>query len=148
MSNQRGGHRPEPSQREVTATVKWYNPAKGFGFVSMADGSADAFLHASIVEQSGRPQLAEGSLIVCDIALGPRGPQVAVAHLDRRDDGRDRSAEIDGRGTALHAGRRRRGAQGETAGIVVSGERSPKSSACTATPTASPSRAPAATSSG
>jgi len=42
-----------PSGSPVQAVVKWYNPDKGFGFVQLADGSGDAFLHVSVVERSG-----------------------------------------------------------------------------------------------
>src|SRR5205085_3427079 len=42
-----------PSGPPVQAVVKWYSPDKGFGFVQLADGSGDAFLHVSVVERSG-----------------------------------------------------------------------------------------------
>ncbi|MGA8760414.1 MAG: cold shock domain-containing protein, partial [Stellaceae bacterium] len=49
-----GGPRFEaPSGPPVQGVVKWYNPEKGFGFVELADGSGDAFLHVSVVERSG-----------------------------------------------------------------------------------------------
>ena len=63
--------------RDVQATVKWFNRSKGFGFVSCADGSADAFLHVSVVVRAGVEALNEGAQIVCDLTQGPRGPQVA-----------------------------------------------------------------------
>jgi CspA family cold shock protein len=68
----------EPYRTAVSAHVKWYNPTKGFGFVQPEDGSPDAFLHASLVAQSGHDDLPEGTTLVCDIAEGPRGPQVAA----------------------------------------------------------------------
>jgi CspA family cold shock protein len=64
----------------VTAHVKWYNPNKGFGFVQPADGGGDAFLHASVLGQAGYQDLGEGDVITCDIAPGPRGPQVVAIH--------------------------------------------------------------------
>ncbi len=68
----------------VTAHVKWYNPNKGFGFVQPADGGGDAFLHASVLGQSGHQDLGEGDVLTCDIAPGPRGPQVvAIHHVER-----------------------------------------------------------------
>lgn len=70
-----GGYRTD-----VTATVKWYNPTKGFGFVKPTDGAPDAFLHASLVTQAGHQSLDQGAQLVCDIAIGPRGPQVAAIH--------------------------------------------------------------------
>jgi CspA family cold shock protein len=68
---------PVVTQEGVTAVVKWFNPVKGFGFVQPGDGSPDAFLHISVVEQSGHRSLPEGAKIVCDIAEGRKGPQVA-----------------------------------------------------------------------
>ena len=79
----RGGFRasaPEITQRNITATVKWYNPDKGFGFVTPEDGSPDAFLHASAVQFSGHDSLPEGTTVVCDLSRGPKGPQVAALH--------------------------------------------------------------------
>ncbi len=64
----------------ITAQVKWYNPNKGFGFVQPADGGGDAFLHASVLGQAGYQQLGEGDMVTCDIAPGPRGPQVVAIH--------------------------------------------------------------------
>ncbi len=67
----------------VTAKVKWFNPAKGFGFVAPMDGSADAFLHVSVVQRAGLRTLRQGATIVCDLTDGPRGPQVAdIARVD------------------------------------------------------------------
>lgn len=60
----------------VSATVKWFNPVKGFGFVQRGDGSPDAFLHISVVEQSGHRDLPEGTKITCNIAEGRKGLQV------------------------------------------------------------------------
>jgi cold shock protein len=78
---QRGGHRaPEITHRNVRATVKWFNPTKGFGFVTPEDGSPDAFLHATIVQFAGHDALADGTTIVCDLSRGPKGPQVATIH--------------------------------------------------------------------
>lgn len=78
--NSRYPERSEVSHRDVTAVVKWFNPSKGFGFVQLNDGSPDAFLHVSVVEQSGQASLPEGARIICDIADGQRGPQVAAIH--------------------------------------------------------------------
>ena len=70
----------------VTAQVKWYNPNKGFGFVQPEDGGGDAFLHASVLGQSGYQDLGEGDTLTCDIAPGPRGPQVvAIHHVERSE---------------------------------------------------------------
>ncbi len=71
-----GGMGNVVTQPNVTATVKWFNPTKGFGFVSPSDGSADAFLHISALERAGHQAVAEGATIVCDMGQGQRGPQV------------------------------------------------------------------------
>src|SRR6476660_1034451 len=71
---------PRPFATHVRATVKWYNSSKGFGFVTPDDGSADVFLHVSVVEQAGLHSLNEGSIIVCDLADGQKGAQVAMIH--------------------------------------------------------------------
>jgi CspA family cold shock protein len=76
----RYSERSEASLRDITAVVKWFNPSKGFGFVQLNDGSPDAFLHVSVLEQVGQASLPEGTTIICDIASGQRGPQVAVIH--------------------------------------------------------------------
>jgi len=68
------------STTNVTAVVKWFNPTKGFGFVSPTDGSADAFLHQSVLRDAGLHGVTEGSTVVCDLAQGPKGMQVAVIH--------------------------------------------------------------------
>ncbi|HYD98845.1 MAG TPA: cold-shock protein [Alphaproteobacteria bacterium] len=67
-------------RRDAAATVKWYNPTKGFGFVTFDDGSPDAFLHVSAVQAAGHDQLNEGARLVCDVSQGQRGLQVAAIH--------------------------------------------------------------------
>jgi len=80
MMNRRNFENPEPSRRDISAVVKWFNRAKGFGFVQPSDGSPDAFLHVSVLEQLGRSELDEGTTITCDISEGHKGPQVAEIH--------------------------------------------------------------------
>lgn len=72
--------RHQVTQANVTATVKWFNASKGFGFVAPSDGTPDAFLHISALERAGLTQIAEGTTIVCDLGQGNRGPQVVVVH--------------------------------------------------------------------
>jgi cold shock protein len=68
---------------DVTAKIKWFNPVKGFGFVAPVDGTADAFLHISVVQRAGFRTLRQGATIVCDLNDGPRGPQVSsIARVD------------------------------------------------------------------
>lgn len=68
------------THHEIEAVVKWFNPAKGFGFVQPSDGSPDAFMHVSVVARSGHRHLPQGATIICDLCAGPRGPQVANVH--------------------------------------------------------------------
>ena len=71
--------RPPVKAANVTVTVKWFNGTKGFGFVELEDGS-DAFLHASVLARTGYDQLTDGSTLVCDIADGRKGQQVAEVY--------------------------------------------------------------------
>ena len=66
-----------PSSPPVQAVVKWYNPDKGFGFVQLADGSGDAFLHVSVVERSGHDSVPPGATLEVRAGPGPKGPQVS-----------------------------------------------------------------------
>ena len=58
-------------------TVKWFNPAKGFGFIQPSDGSRDVFVHISAVERAGLPGLNEGQKISYEIQT-ERGREAAV----------------------------------------------------------------------
>jgi len=62
-----------PSGPSVRATVKWYNPEKGFGFVQLADGSGDAFLHVSVAERSGHGSVPSGATLEVRTSPGRRG---------------------------------------------------------------------------
>lgn len=61
---------------QAKALVKWFNVSKGFGFVAPVDGTPDAFLHISVLNRAGLQELADGTEIECEIAQGPKGPQV------------------------------------------------------------------------
>lgn len=74
------GSHSEDGATRVNAVVKWFNPAKGFGFVQPEDGSADAFLHVSVLEAAGHRDAPDGAAVVCDIARGPKGLQVTAIH--------------------------------------------------------------------
>ncbi len=54
-------------------TVKWFNSAKGFGFIEPEDGSKDAFVHISAVERAGLANLAEGQRVKYDLQSGTNG---------------------------------------------------------------------------
>ncbi len=61
----------------VTGTVKWFNDAKGFGFISQDNGGADVFVHFSAISGSGFKSLAEGQKVEFELQDGPKGPQAA-----------------------------------------------------------------------
>src|SRR5258708_39987380 len=61
------------------ATVKWFNPTKGFGFVTLDDGS-DAFCHASALASLPSVELPQGATVYCEVAQGQRGMQVTSVH--------------------------------------------------------------------
>jgi cold shock protein len=64
------------SAPEAKATVKWYNPDKGFGFVEMADGSGDVFLHANSLQNAGYQAVTPGAILQVRVGQGQKGRQV------------------------------------------------------------------------
>lgn len=61
----------------TTGTVKWFNPAKGFGFIEPEDGSNDAFVHISAVEEAGLTTLNEGQKVSFELEAGQNGKSSA-----------------------------------------------------------------------
>ncbi|HEX3067875.1 MAG TPA: cold-shock protein [Thermoanaerobaculia bacterium] len=59
-----------------TGTVKWFNDAKGFGFITSASGE-DVFVHFSAIQSKGFRSLAEGAQVEFDMVQGPKGLQAA-----------------------------------------------------------------------
>lgn len=64
------------SAPEVTATVKWFNPEKGFGFAALADGSGDVFLHVNTLQAAGRQTVNPGATLRVRVGAGQKGRQV------------------------------------------------------------------------
>ena len=72
-----------PPGRRVEAKVKWFNVSKGFGFVTLSDGSQDAFLPMAILRRAGYEDVRDGASITCEVSAGAKGPLVtAVLNID------------------------------------------------------------------
>ncbi|ANQ85793.1 cold-shock protein [Azoarcus olearius] len=61
----------------ATGTVKWFNDAKGFGFITPENGGEDLFAHFSAIQGSGFKSLAEGQRVEFEITRGPKGQQAS-----------------------------------------------------------------------
>ncbi len=59
----------------TTGTVKWFNDAKGYGFITPEGGEKDVFVHFSSIQAGGLESLAEGQRVSFDITAGDKGPQ-------------------------------------------------------------------------
>ncbi len=59
----------------LKGTVKWFNNAKGFGFIGREDGNADVFVHYTAINNDGYKSLQEGDQVEFEIVDGQKGPQ-------------------------------------------------------------------------
>ena len=64
----------------VLGTVKWYNEAKGFGFIGV-EGGPDVFVNYNAIQLNGYRTLAEGAKVEFDMTKGPKGPQAENVQL-------------------------------------------------------------------
>ena len=71
----------------ATGTVKWFNRAKGYGFIEPEDGSKDAFVHISAVQNAGMETLDEGQKIQYDLVEGANGKSSAENIVDQGSGG-------------------------------------------------------------
>lgn len=62
----------------ITGTVKFFNSAKGYGFITPQDGSKDVFVHISAVERAGLATLAENQRLTFEVETGKNGKVAAV----------------------------------------------------------------------
>jgi CspA family cold shock protein len=58
----------------ITGTVKWFNDAKGFGFITPQNGEKDVFVHHSAIQGKGFRTLTEGQVVTFEIQNTPKGP--------------------------------------------------------------------------
>jgi cold shock protein len=65
----------------ATGTVKFFNTSKGYGFIEQSEGGPDVFVHASAVERSGLPSLAEGQKVSFDVTIDKRNGKSAAENL-------------------------------------------------------------------
>ena len=66
----------------TTGTLKFFNAAKGFGFIEPEDGSNDAFVHISAVERAGLSTLAEGQKVRFELAADNKSGKMAADNLE------------------------------------------------------------------
>lgn len=66
---------PEITQRDIRATVKWFNATKGFGFIAQDGGGQDVFVHIKAVERSGLQGLNDGQRVRISVRQGEKGPE-------------------------------------------------------------------------
>jgi CspA family cold shock protein len=59
----------------ATGTVKWFNDAKGYGFIAPEDGTKDVFVHHSNIAGNGFKTLAEGAKVEFEVREGQKGPE-------------------------------------------------------------------------
>lgn len=61
----------------ATGTVKWFNDAKGYGFITPDDGGEDLFAHFSAIQANGFKSLKEGQKVLFEVVTGPKGKQAS-----------------------------------------------------------------------
>jgi cold shock protein len=76
MNLRNGQHRKGDSSMRKTGNVKWFNDAKGFGFITTEEGE-DVFVHFSAIQGNGFRSLQEGSAVEFEVVKGPKGLQAA-----------------------------------------------------------------------
>jgi CspA family cold shock protein len=77
-----GGRFASGPSTEMSGTVKWYDPAKGFGFVSVKDGGKDVFVHRSALARAGLESLAEGQSVTIGVVEGMKGREAQSISVD------------------------------------------------------------------
>jgi CspA family cold shock protein len=108
------GADPQDEGVRISGRVKWFDPAKGYGFIVPDDpgetGLKDVLLHVTSLRQSGHEHALEGSLIQCEAVRRAKGWQVSIIHVRRaasameRDGSTARAGSPPGGSTATTAG--------------------------------------------
>ena len=71
----------------ITGTVKWFDEAKGYGFIARQDGGKDVFVHHSAIVGTGFKTLAEGQQVTFDVEQGQKGLQASNVTITRQAPG-------------------------------------------------------------
>ena len=71
------GEGPQAPAVQISGRVKWFDPAKGYGFIQPGDGGKDVFVHISAVERAGLTTLREGQKVSFDLTPGRNGKESA-----------------------------------------------------------------------
>jgi cold shock protein len=77
LAHGRENEQKEEDQEMATGTVKWFNDAKGFGFITQDNGGEDVFCHHTAIQAEGFRSLSEGQKVEFDVTKGPKGLQAA-----------------------------------------------------------------------
>ena len=111
---QRGGE-IQPDVFEVSGTVKWFDPSKGYGFIAPDEDLPDVLLHVTCLRRAGFQTAYEGARAVCEVVRSPKGLQ-AVRNLQHRQFDGDPSIAV---AAAYPCRRRSRERLGKSGGEVV-----------------------------
>ncbi len=75
---------PYKEAKEISGRVKWFNTAKGFGFLSTDGDEGDIFVHLSALRQAGHQSIVEGATLTCKVVEGPKGLQaIEIISIDK-----------------------------------------------------------------
>merc|ERR1712085_75611 len=77
------------SEGSQQGTVKWFDPSKGFGFITREDDGGDLFVHFSAIAGEGYRSLEEGQRVTFSIGMGPKGPSLTMFPLSKKGVGRN-----------------------------------------------------------
>jgi CspA family cold shock protein len=102
----------DPTRRatmaQETGTVKWFNPEKGFGFITRDNGEKDVFVHHSAIQGGGFRTLNDGERVEFDVVQGQKGPAAEnVVRLDPQEGSSNRGSGADRGGGRAQGGRDR-----------------------------------------